>query len=279
MTVTRFAPSPTGYLHIGHAYSAWFARNCAQRADGRFLLRIEDIDATRCKPEFETAIRADLRWLGLDWDGAVRRQSEHMADYAGALERLEAQDITYPCFCTRKEILAEIAAMGGAPHGPEGPLYPGTCRQLSAAERTARIAAGEPYAIRLDIAAALDRTGPLVWRDLDTGEHAVDPTITGDAVLARKDIATSYHLAVTHDDHVQGVTLVTRGEDLAFASGLHRLLQELLGYDVPVWRHHRLLTDENGDRFAKRDAGVTLRDLRESGHSPAEVRVMAGIPD
>lgn len=277
--VTRFAPSPTGHLHLGHAYSALFAERAARAAGGRFLLRIEDIDRTRCRPAFADDLVADLRWLGLAWDGDVRRQSEHFDDYAAALHRLDAMGVLYPCFCTRKDIAAEIAAAGNAPQGPDGPLYPGTCRGLSAAERAARIARGDPYAIRIDVAWALDVTGPLTWRDRSAGVVAADPLLVGDAVLARKDTPTSYHLSVTVDDHLQGVTLVTRGADLFHASHLHRLLQALLGYEAPDYHHHRLLTNESGARLAKRDGALSLRALREAGRLPAEVRAMAGFAD
>jgi len=271
--VTRFAPSPTGYLHLGHAYAALFARAAARKSGGRFLLRIEDIDRTRCKPEFERAIVEDLIWLGVEWDGPVRRQSDHFADYRAALERLKAMDLIYPCFCTRSDIAAAI----DAPHGPEGPIYPGTCRRLSPDERSARVETGAPYALRLDTQKALTRTGPLAWTDLDAGVVAARPAQFGDVVLARKDTPTSYHLSVTVDDHLQGVTLVTRGEDLRAATHVHRLLQALLGLDPPAYRFHKLLTDQTGRRLAKRDRAQTLRSLREDGKSPAEVRALAGF--
>ncbi len=265
MIVTRFAPSPTGYLHLGHAYSALFAWRAAREAGGRFLLRIEDIDRMRCRPEFTAAIIEDLGWLGLDWDGAVRKQSEHFADYRAALEKLEARGLIYPCFCTRADIAAEIARAGGAPQGEEGPLYPGTCRTLSPAERERRVAAGESYALRLDVASAVAQTGPLVWEEDERGPIAAQPELLGDVVLARKDVPTSYHLAVTVDDALQGVTLVTRGEDLFAATHIHRLLQALLDLPMPRYRYHRLLTDASGKRFAKRDKALTLRALREAG--------------
>ncbi len=277
MIVTRFAPSPTGYLHLGHAYSALFAWRAARAAGGRFLLRIEDIDRMRCRPEFTAAIIEDLGWLGLDWDGAVRKQSEHFADYRAALEKLEARGLIYPCFCTRADIAAEIARAGGAPQGEEGPLYPGTCRALSPAERERRVAAGESYALRLDVAKAVAQTGPLVWEEDARGPIAAQPELLGDVVLARKDVPTSYHLAVTVDDALQGVTLVTRGEDLRAATHIHRLLQALLGLPTPRYRFHRLLTDASGKRLAKRDKALTLRALRESGRSPEDVRAMAEL--
>jgi glutamyl-Q tRNA(Asp) synthetase len=279
MIVTRFAPSPTGYLHLGHAHSALTGWRAARRAGGRFLLRLEDIDQTRYRPEFAAAIFEDLAWLGLDWDGPVRVQSEHFADYRAALDRLEAAGLLYPCFCTRAAIKAEMARAVAAPHGPEGPLYPGTCRALEPAERARRVAAGESFALRLDVAAALARCGPLFWEDEIAGRIAADPASLGDVVLARKEAPASYHLAVTVDDALQGVTLVTRGVDLFAATHIHRLLQALLDLPVPRWRHHPLLTDAAGRRFAKRDRAQTLRALRETGHVPAEVRALAGFSD
>jgi glutamyl-Q tRNA(Asp) synthetase len=275
---TRFAPSPTGLLHLGHAYSAFFAWSRARQAGGRFLLRLEDIDASRCRPEFAAAIAADLAWLGLDWDGPVRVQSAHWPAYRAALDRLAARGLLYPCFCTRAEILREVAAAGHAPHGPDGPLYPGTCRRLSPAVRRARLAAGTPYALRLDMAAALAEAPPeLSFHELGEGRLRCDPAQFGDAVLARKDLPGSYHLCVTHDDAAQGVTLVTRGADLKPATQLHRLLQALLGWPEPAYAHHPLLTDAAGRRLAKRDKAPTLRALREAGRTPAEVRALAGF--
>jgi len=272
MPITRFAPSPTGLLHIGHALSALFARAEAGPG-GRFLLRLEDIDRTRCRPEFAVAIEQDLAWLGLDWARPVRVQSAHFAEYAGVLEGLRARGLVYPCFCTRSAAITEAA---GAPHGL-GPIYPGTCRHLSDALRADRIAAGVPHALRLDLARAQAETGPLAWRDLDRGLIVAAPERLGDVVLARKDSPTSYHLSVTWDDALQGVDLVTRGEDLFEATHLHRLLQALLGLPVPVWRHHRLLLDANGKRFAKRDKAPTLRAMRAAGQTPAEIRALAGF--
>ncbi len=274
--VTRFAPSPTGYLHLGHAHSALVGWRAARAAGGRFLLRIEDIDKGRCRPEFEAAILEDLAWLGLDWEAPVRRQSDHMADYAGALERLDAEGLLYPCFCTRKEIRAEIARAAQAPHGPEGPLYPGICRALSEDQRRARRSQGEAYALRLDMEQAAARAGRLAWSDRARGEVEADPRSLGDVVLARKDAATSYHLAVTLDDALQGVTLVTRGTDLFHATHVHRLLQALLGLPVPEWHHHGLVADETGARLAKRSDALSIRALRQAGKSPAEVRALAG---
>lgn len=279
--VTRFAPSPTGYLHLGHAFAALFAHAKATEAGGRFLLRIEDIDRGRCRPEFEAAIREDLAWLGLGWEEPVRRQSERMEDYEKALARLDERGLLYPCFCTRAEIRAEIAASGEAPHQlpfADGFRYPGTCRGLPSAEARDRVAQGRTYALRLDVARAAREAGPLAWRDLEAGKVAATPEAFGDVVLARKDTPASYHLAVTVDDHLQGVTLVTRGLDLFHATHVHRLLQALLGFEAPDYRHHRLLADASGRRFAKRDLALTLRALRESGRTPAEVRALAGFP-
>jgi len=275
MTVTRFAPSPTGLLHLGHAHSALFARQ--QAAGGIFLLRHEDIDSGRCRPDFIAAIEEDLTWLGLDWPKPARRQSEHLADYTAALEKLEAMGLLYPCFCTRTDIAREIEQSGHAPHGPDGPLYPGLCRSLSATEIEDRKAAGQAFALRLNMAEAVRMAGPLRWHDLSAGWQEAEPQQFGDVVLARKDVPTSYHLAVTLDDALQGVTLVTRGMDLFPASHLHRLLQALLELPVPDWHHHRLLTDENGKRFAKRDKSLTLLALRQAGKTPDQVRAMAGF--
>jgi len=283
--VTRFAPSPTGLLHLGHAHSALFAASLAAEANlaaaggGRFLLRIEDIDSGRCRAEFTQAIFEDLAWLGLDWPAPVRRQSEHFADYRAALDRLAERDLLYPCFCTRRDIAAEIVGAGHAPHGPEGALYSGLCRALPTAERVRRLANGEPHALRLDIAKASAMAGPLTWHDRGRGTVTADPAQFGDVVLARKDVPTSYHLAVTVDDAMQEVNLVSRGEDLFAATHVHRLLQALLGLPVPDYAHHRLLTDGEGRRYAKRDRALTLRALRQTGRSAAEVRAMAGFGD
>lgn len=283
--VTRFAPSPTGYLHLGHAHAALFAWRQARAAGGRFLLRIEDIDTTRCRPEFTTAILEDLAWLGLDWDGPVRIQSAHFPEYQAVLDRLAARDLLYPCFCTRAEIQREAAAANSAPHGaphaPDGaPLYPGTCRHLRAPARAARLEAGHRYVLRLDMAGALAAAGTAVWfEEAGEGRVACHPERFGDVVLARKDTPASYHLCVTHDDALQNVTLVTRGQDLKPATDIHRLLQTLLGWPAPNYAHHGLLTDSTGRRLAKRDQAMTLRQMRAAGLSPAEVRAQAGHPD
>ena len=277
--VTRFAPSPTGLLHLGHVHSALTGWRRAREAGGRFLLRIEDIDPGRCRPKFAAAIEEDLGWLGLDWDGEVRVQSRHLPEYQAALDRLAGRGLLYPCFCTRADIAREVAASASAPHGPDGPLYPGTCRRLSVDERQARLTAGELHALRLDMARALAQVPPLDFEEEGQGRLACHPTRFGDVVLARKDAPASYHLCVTHDDALQGVTLVTRGEDLKPATDLHRLLQTLMGWPEPAYAHHALLTDSTGRRLAKRDRAATLRDLRDAGRSPAEVRALAGWPD
>ena len=274
--VTRFAPSPTGRLHLGHAHSALLGWRAAREARGRFLLRIEDIDPVRCRPEFTEGILEDLAWLGLDWDGEPRIQSRHLPEYRAVLERLEGEGLLYPCFCTRADIAREVAAIGHAPHGPDGVLYPGTCRRLSARERADRMASGEPYALRLDMQAAIARLeGPLSFEEEGRGRLRCDPARFGDVVLARKDIPASYHLCVTHDDALQGVTLVTRAEDLLPATDLHRLLQTLMGWPEPRYRHHPLLMGPDGKRLSKRDNAPTLAALREAGQSPAAVREMA----
>ncbi|WP_044561565.1 tRNA glutamyl-Q(34) synthetase GluQRS [Azospirillum sp. B4] len=276
--ITRFAPSPTGQPHLGHAYSALFGWHAAREVGGTFLLRFEDIDPNRCRPEFEAAFTRDLAWLGLSWPEPVRRQSEHMGDYRAALDRLAERGVLYPCFCSRKDIQEEIARAGAAPHGPEGPLYPGTCRHMDPGRRAALLAAGTPHALRLDVATGGHQAGPLTWTDREVGTVAAQPGILGDVVLARRDVATSYHLAVTVDDHMQGVTLVTRGRDLMEATHVHRLLQALLGLDVPLWHHHRLLMNERGERLAKRDGAASLAALREGGATPAEVCQRLGMP-
>jgi glutamyl-Q tRNA(Asp) synthetase len=264
---------------MGHAYSAVFGYRQAIDSGGRFLLRIEDIDPVRCKPEFEDGFYEDLGWLGLQWESPVRRQSAHMDVYAAELNKLDEQKLLYPCFCTRKDILKEVARSPSAPHGPEGVHYPGTCRVLSDSEREIRKKDGMPYALRLDVEkAAVVAGGPLHWTDIAQGQQLATPEIFGDVVLARKDIMASYHLCVTIDDHLQGVTLVTRGQDLFFASHLHRLLQALLDLDVPQWHHHDLLTDENGERLAKRNQSITLKHFRENeGKTPAQIMDMIGM--
>ena len=272
---TRFAPSPTGRLHIGHAYAALFAAQ--QSRKDKFLLRMEDLDRGRCRPEFEIHIEEDLAWLGLDWVKPVRRQSEHQDDYDAALSRLREQGVLYPCFCTRKDIAAEIAAAGEAPQGPEGPLYPGICRRLPPDQAQARMAAGVPYALRIDIGKAAARAGALSFQDLGHGIIAANPGVLGDAVLSRKDAGASYHLAVVVDDALQNITLVTRGEDLLPSTHLHRLLQALLKLPVPRWHHHRLITDDKGVRLAKRHDAVSLQQLRRQGVTPTQIRRRLGF--
>ena len=269
--VTRFAPSPTGELHLGSAYSAWTGWRRAREAGGTFLVRVEDTDIRRCRREFETAILADLKWLGFDSDGEVRRQSEHFATYGKVLDQLDQRSLIYPCFCSRAEIEREVAASANAPHGPDGPLYPGTCRHLSVQERRDRLAAGHEHCLRLDAERAAGQAGPYHFVDESLGRIEGQPRLMGDFVIARKDTPTSYHLSVTVDDHLQGVTLVTRGIDVLPSTHVHGLLQKLLGYAAPQYAHHRLLTDATGRRFAKRDRDMTIRAMRESGMKPEEV--------
>jgi glutamyl-Q tRNA(Asp) synthetase len=288
MIVTRFAPSPTGFLHLGHAYAALTAFEAARAAGGIFHLRIEDIDVTRCRPDFERAIFDDLSWLGLVWENPVRRQSEHFADYTAALDRLQSQGLLYPCFCTRKDIADEIARAGLAPGAAElstdGPLYPGTCRTLTAEARNIRMTRGDAYAVRLDVAKARAQLGrELVFEEQghgpcgETGIQIAQPQMLGDVVLARKELPTSYHLAVVVDDALQGVSLVTRGEDLFPATHIQRLLQEQLDLPTPHYAHHRLILDSAGRKFSKRDKAATLLALRQSGATPEGIRAMVGL--
>ncbi len=281
----RFAPSPNGFLHLGHAFSALLNADLAREAGGRFLLRIEDIDATRCRPEYEAAIYEDLAWLGIAWDEPVRRQSEHFDDYRAALARLDAMGLVYPSFETRAEIarlVADQEIRAPWPRDPDGaPLYPGRARALPADERAGRLAAGEPYALRLDMTAALARTGSLGWRE--TGADgasetvAADPAAWGDVVLARKETPTSYHLSVVVDDAAQGVTDVVRGRDLFAATAVHRLLQVLLGLPEPVYRHHQLILDANGRKLSKSTQATGLRELHAGGATPADIRRMVAL--
>ncbi|MFC0409016.1 tRNA glutamyl-Q(34) synthetase GluQRS [Roseomonas elaeocarpi] len=295
--VTRFAPSPTGLLHLGHVRSAIEGWRRARVAGGRFLLRIEDIDLGRCRPEFTAAIEEDLRWLGLSWDGPVRVQSRHLPDYAAVLDGLRGRGLLYPCFCTRADVARAVTAQGGARMGPDGPVYPGTCRALPAAERARRLRAGEPHALRLDMARALQAVpGPLFYRELGGSMPAsggplrretpgvapgagrlvrCDPAAFGDVVLARKDVPASYHLCVTHDDALQGVTLVTRGEDLRPSTDLHRLLQALMGWPEPLYAHHPLLLGPDGQRLSKSAGSRPIRAWREAGASPQAVLALA----
>lgn len=270
--VTRFAPSPTGRLHLGHAMSACFAYDLAhaQKA-GRFLLRMEDIDISRCRPEFEAGIIEDLKWLGLDWDDNILRQSERQDAYQSAFWKLLELELLYPCFCTRTEIQAEIEAMGGAPHGPEGPLYPGICKSLSHEQRDQRIRAGESHAWRLDSEMAGRMAGSLEFEDARHGTIAVDPSLLGDVVITRKDIGVSYHLAVVVDDAFQEITLISRGQDLLASTHVHRLLQRALELPVPRYHHHALLLDDKGHRLAKRADSQSVAALRKAGRNPTEL--------
>jgi glutamyl-Q tRNA(Asp) synthetase len=268
--VTRFAPSPTGRLHLGHGWSALIAHDLARAAGGQFRIRIEDIDGTRSRPEHVAGILEDLRWLGLVWDGPVVFQSARLPIYHNALDKLKAAGLVYPCFCTRADIAAEIAASLSAPHGPDGPLYPGTCRRLGEAERAERLAR-ELHGWRLDMRKAVEAAGPLCWEDVEAGTVRADPLSAGDVILARKDAPTSYHLAATVDDADMGVTHVVRGQDLFAATHVHRLLQALLGLPTPLYRHHKLLTGADGKRLAKRNGGQTLADLRAAGVDPVQL--------
>ena len=285
--VFRFAPSPNGYLHLGHALSALINFDMARAAGGRLLLRIEDIDGTRCRPHFETAIYDDLAWLGIAWEQRVLRQSAHFDDYRAALARLDAQSLTFASFESRSEIAALIAEhdqQGPWPRDPDGaPLYPGRGRSLPAAERERRLAAGESYALRLNMAAAMARTAILSWTETGagpagaSGSIAARPEQWGDIVLARKETPTSYHLAVVVDDARQGVTHVVRGQDLFWATSVHRLLQALLGLPAPTYHHHRLIVDAEGRKLSKSTRATALRELRQSGATPADIRRMVGL--
>jgi glutamyl-Q tRNA(Asp) synthetase len=285
--ILRFAPSPNGYLHLGHAYSALLNYDMAREHDGRLLLRIEDIDAARCSLEHEAAIYEDLRWLGLSWQEPVRRQSEHFADYEAALAKLEAQGLIYPSFESRAEIAALVADLdrhGGWPRDPDGaPIYPGRARRLSAAERKRRREAGEPFALRLAMDAAVARAGVLTWTETGAGPHGQTGLITaapqrwGDVVLARKETPTSYHLSAVLDDALQGVTDVVRGQDLFWSTGIHRLLQALLGLPEPAYHHHKLILDAEGNKLSKSTRSTGLRELRAGGAAPREIRRMVGL--
>jgi glutamyl-Q tRNA(Asp) synthetase len=285
--VFRFAPSPNGYLHLGHALSALMNADLAAESGGRLLLRIEDIDRTRCKPEYESAIYDDLAWLGVAWEQPVRRQSEHFDAYRQALETLQAQDLVYASFESRGDIAALVTQRGeNWPRDPDGaPLYPGSRNSMSDAERTSRMAAGEPYALRLDMAKAIARTGALTWSEAgrgpagETGEIAARPDAWGDVILARKEMPTSYHLSVVVDDARQGVTHVVRGLDLFWSTSVHRLLQALLGLPAPAYRHHRLIVDSSGRKLSKSTQATALRSLRAGGATPADIRRMISLPE
>lgn len=278
---TRFAPSPTGRLHLGHAYAALVALEMAQQSGGKFLLRIEDTDTSRARSEYEQAIYEDLTWLGLAWEVPVMRQSERDNAYSAAINKLRGAGLVYPCFCTRKEIEAEFRASVSAPHGPDGPIYPGICKALGPDTADARIAAGEAHAIRLHTDRAMTAAGGgLTFKERGKGTEDESGTITatpdlfGDFVLARKDAVASYHLAVVVDDAAQGVTLVTRGRDLFPATHVHRLLQALLGLPTPDYLHHDLICDDMGKRLAKRHDALSLQHLRETGETPESIRAM-----
>lgn len=285
---TRFAPSPTGRLHLGHAYSALLAYEASRSANGDFLLRIEDIDTTRCHPEFEAGIYEDLTWLGLDWPMPIRRQSDHFADYAAAIEKLRSLGVLYRCFLTRREIAEQAASAPHAPgEGADGIVYFGPAQPMSTDEEQARLARGDSFAWRLSLRYSQDLLGEefprLVFVEQDQAtkaEHviAARPQIHGDVILARKDTPASYHLCVVHDDALQDVTHVIRGEDLRSATHIHILIQKLLGLPTPIYRHHALLTGPDGKRYAKRDKSLTLAALREAGVSPAEIRARIGLP-
>jgi glutamyl-Q tRNA(Asp) synthetase len=285
--VFRFAPSPNGYLHLGHALSALINADLARASSGRLLLRIEDIDRTRCKPEYEQAIHDDLAWLGITWEMPVRRQSEHFDAYRDALAALDAQGLVYPSFESRGEIAQMVTDRGqGWPRDPDGaPLYPGSRSGMSDAERKARMDAGEPYALRLDMAAAIARAGELTWSEAgqgpggETGVVAAKPGAWGDVILARKERPTSYHLSVVVDDAMQGVTHVVRGQDLFWSTSVHRLLQSLLGLPQPAYRHHRLILDPAGRKLSKSTQATALRSLRAGGATPADIRRMVGLPE
>ena len=286
--VFRFAPSPNGYLHLGHAYSALLNFDLARQAGAQFLLRIEDIDVTRCRPEFEAAIYEDLAWLGLSWETPVRRQSGHFAGYQEVVEKLSAQGLVYPSFESRAEIarlVAQRETAGTWPRDPDGaPLYPGAALSLSAEERARLIDSGAPYALRLDMAAARARTRNLTWIEHgegpagETGAVTARPEAWGDVILARKETPTSYNLSVVIDDALQGVTEVVRGQDLFWSTSVHRLLQELLGIPQPAYRHHRLMLDSTGQKLSKSTRSTALRELRAEGATPADIRRLVGLP-
>ena len=286
--VFRFAPSPNGHLHLGHAYSALLNFELARRIGGRFLLRIEDIDATRCKPEFETAIYEDLGWLGIGWEQPVRRQSEHLSEYRDAVDKLIAQGLVYPSFESRAEIARLVAlqeAKAPWPRDPDGtPLYPGTAKSLPADERARLLESGTPYALRLDMAAASERAGDLGWiergagPDGETGTVAARPQAWGDVILARRETPTSYHLSVVVDDALQGVTEAVRGQDLFWSTSVHRLLQQLLGLPPSAYRHHRLVLNDEGRKLSKSTLATGLRELRAAGAAPTDIRRLVGLP-
>ena len=286
--VFRFAPSPNGYLHLGHAYSALLNFDLATQTGGRFLLRIEDFDTARCKPEFEAAVYEDLGWLGISWEAPVLRQSEQLADYREAVDKLVGEGLLYPSFESRAEIATLVAqreALAPWPRDPDGaPLYPGSANLLRSGERARLIEQGVPFALRLHMAAACARAGKLDWTeqgggpDAETGIVAARPQAWGDVILARKETPTSYHLSVVIDDALQGVSEVVRGQDLFWSTSVHRLLQALLGLPEPSYRHHRLVLDGAGRKLSKSTQSTGLRELRAGGATPADIRRMAGLP-
>ena len=286
--VFRFAPSPNGYLHLGHACSALLNFDLARRSGGRFLLRIEDIDAARCRPEYEAAIYEDLAWLGISWETPVRRQSEHFAAYRDAIDKLSAQGLIYPSFESRAEIAQLVAVREKAapwPRDPDGaPLYPGAAKSLAPDERQKLLASAAPFALRLDTEAAIARAGQLTWNEQgagpngETGTVAARPEAWGDVILARKETPTSYHLSVVIDDALQGITDVVRGEDLFWSTSVHRLLQQLLGVPQALYRHHRLIRDEAGQKLSKSTKATGLRELRAAGATPTKIRQLVGLP-
>jgi glutamyl-Q tRNA(Asp) synthetase len=280
--VFRFAPSPNGFLHLGHAYSALLNFDAARACGGRLLLRIEDIDTVRCRPEFEAAIYEDLAWLGIAWEPPVRRQSLHFADYRAAIEKLSARGLIYPGFESRAEIARRVPPPW--PRDPDGsPLYPGTAKSLALEQRARLLASGAPYALRLDMAAACALAGDLGWREHgegpagETGAVAARPQAWGDVILARKETPTSYHLCVVIDDALQGVTEVVRGADLFWSTSVHRLLQRLLDLPQPIYRHHRLILDDEGRKLSKSTEATGLRELRDGGATPADIRRLVGL--
>ncbi len=287
--VFRFAPSPNGHLHLGHAFSVLLNSDLAREAGGRLLLRIEDIDTTRCRPEFEMAIYQDLAWLGIEWEEPVRRQSEHLEEYRAALAKLEAMQLTFPSFESRAEIerlVADRQSHTNWPRDPDGtPIYPGAARLMSQEERVARIASGAPYAIRLDMRRAIEWTGPLNWWEEGAGQLGeggyvgAHPSAWGDVILARKDVPTSYHLSVVVDDAAQGVTHVVRGADLYRSTDVHRVLQELLGLPAPIYGHHKLILNTDGRKLSKSSKATGLRELRAQGLTPRDIRRMVGLAE
>jgi len=285
--ITRFAPSPTGFLHLGHAYSALFSEKQARVKGGQFILRIEDIDTSRTKPEFEDAIFEDLSWLGLKWELPVRRQSDHFKEYEKAINNLRKLDLVYPCFCSRKEIRSAIFNSNLTTTDPlnrdKSQIYPGTCKKITEKQSKMRIKQGSPFALRLNSDLAMQiakkNTDALIWNDVEKGAIEVSLDLVGDVVLARKETPASYHIAVTLDDHLQGINLVTRGQDLFLSTHIHRVLQAVLKLNTPTYHHHHLLKGANGRKFSKRDNSLSIQSLRKEGKTPKQVRLLAGFHD